>query len=162
MAELRFLHKGRVMPFDGVDPKAPTPLRNIVRGAKTLFRETVLLLTALPTSPARSFEPNLQPDLRILLFAKGLLAQKKDWVQKAYKTKDMRRCAVGALRAAHAMLLLPQKRHPYASIILLGVATSKGFEKIEGLNDNTSHEQVLGAFDEAISIARARPYSIET
>ena len=44
-----------------------------------------------------------------------------------------------------------------ANTILLSVAMSRGFNDIESMNDNSSHRQVISAFDEAIG--RARQYS---
>ena len=43
-----------------------------------------------------------------------------------------------------------------ANTILLSVAMSRGFNDIESMNDNSSHRQVISAFDEAIG--RARQY----
>jgi hypothetical protein len=44
-----------------------------------------------------------------------------------------------------------------ANTILLSVAMGRGFNDIESMNDNSSHRQVVSAFDEAI--ARARQYT---
>ncbi len=41
-----------------------------------------------------------------------------------------------------------------ANTMLLSVAMSRGFNDIESMNDNSSHRQVLSAFDEAIARAR--------
>jgi hypothetical protein len=41
--------------------------------------------------------------------------------------------------------------------VLLAVAQRRGFGSIEALNDCSSHERVLSAFDEAIALARRRP-----
>src|SRR3984957_9815085 len=93
---------------------------------------------------------------KVLTIGRALIEDRKDWVQRRYETRDGRRCAVGALRGASRLLNMhgPQSG---ANTILLAVAMSRGFNDIESMNDNSSHRQVLSAFDEAI--ARARQYS---
>jgi hypothetical protein len=62
------------------------------------------------------------------------------------------------LRGASRLLHLhgPQSE---ANTILLSVAMARGFNDIESMNDNSSHRQVMSAFDDAIT--RARLYSSE-
>ncbi len=111
--------------------------------------------------PLQAFQPIPagQPDavtLQVLTIGRALIEDRKDWVQRRYETRDGRRCAVGALRGAARLMNLhgPQSG---ANTILLSVAMSRGFNDIESMNDNSSHRQVLSAFDEAI--ARARQFS---
>jgi len=94
--------------------------------------------------------------LQVLTIGRALIEDRKDWVQRRYETRDGRRCAVGALRGAARLMNLhgPQSG---ANTILLSVAMSRGFNDIESMNDNSSHRQVISAFDEAIGRARARP-----
>jgi len=143
------------MPFDGIgyltSPAKPSiwmRLSNFVLGTPS----------ATNTMPLRAFQPLPagQPDavtLQVLTVGRALIEDRKDWVQRRYETRDGRRCAVGALRGAARLLNLhgPQTG---ANTILLSVAMSRGFNDIESMNDNSSHRQVISAFDEAISRAR--------
>lgn len=107
--------------------------------------------------PLKAFDP-LPPGqadnatLQVLTIGRALIEDRKDWVQRRYETRDGRRCAVGALRGA-ARLLNLQGPQSGANAILLSVAMSRGFNDIESMNDNSSHRQVLSAFDEAIARA---------
>lgn len=147
------------MPFDGLgyvnSPSSTKP---------TMWtRLSQFMFGAPPTAkslPLQAFQPvpASQPDavtLQVLTIGRALIEDRKDWVQRRYETRDGRRCAVGALRGAARLLNLhgPQTG---ANTILLSVAMSRGFNDIESMNDNSSHRQVLSAFDEAI--ARARQY----
>jgi len=143
------------MPFDGIGyltspAKASiwTRLSNFVLGTPSVAK----------TIPLRAFQPLPagQPDaitLQVLTVGRALIEDRKDWVQRRYETRDGRRCAVGALRGAARLLNLhgPQTG---ANTVLLSVAMSRGFNDIESMNDNSSHRQVISAFDEAISRAR--------
>jgi hypothetical protein len=40
-----------------------------------------------------------------------------------------------------------------ANAVLLSVAMRRGFDSIEKMNDNSTHREVLSAFDEAIARA---------
>jgi hypothetical protein len=110
--------------------------------------------------PAEAFQPvPAQPDavtLQVLTIGRALIEDRKDWVQRRYETRDGRRCAVGAVRGAARLMNLTGPQNG-ANTILLSVAMSRGFNDIESMNDNSSHRQVISAFDEAI--ARARPRS---
>jgi hypothetical protein len=147
------------MPFDGLgyvtaaQSSAPKP--------SLWTRLSHYLLGAPPVAksiPLEAFQPVPagQPDavtLQVLTVGRALIEDRKDWVQRRYETRDGRRCAVGALRGAARMLNLhgPQSG---ANTILLSVAMSRGFNDIESMNDNSSHRQVMLAFDEAIARAR--------
>jgi hypothetical protein len=105
--------------------------------------------------PLQAFQPIPadQPDamtVQVLTVGRALIEDRKDWVQRRYETRDGRRCAVGALRGASRLLSVhgPQTG---ANAVLLSVAMSRGFNDIESMNDNSSHRQVLSAFDEAIA-----------
>lgn len=149
------------MPFDGLGY-----ISNTATPAKPSLwtRLTQFALGTPPVAknlPLQAFQPvpANQPDaltLQILTIGKALIEDRKDWVQRRYETRDGRRCAVGALRGAARMMNLhgPQTG---ANTILLSVAMSRGFNDIESMNDNSSHRQVLSAFDEAISRARQFP-----
>jgi hypothetical protein len=107
--------------------------------------------------PAEAFQP-LAPTaddatLHVLTIGRALIEDRKDWVQRRYETRDGRRCAVGALRGA-ARLMNMQGPQSGANAALLSVAMGRGFNDIESMNDNSSHRQVLGAFDEAIARIR--------
>jgi len=150
------------MPFDGlgyVDTTTSTTAKPSIWARLTQFA-----LGAPPVSkniPLHAFQPipASQPDavtVQVLTIGRALIEDRKDWVQRRYETRDGRRCAVGALRGASRLLNLhgPQSG---ANTMLLAVAMSRGFNDIESMNDNSSHRQVISAFDEAI--ARARQYS---
>jgi hypothetical protein len=149
------------MPFDGLGY-----LSNTATTAKPSLwtRITQFALGTPPVAkslPLHAFQPvpASQPDaltLQVLTIGKALIEDRKDWVQRRYETRDGRRCAVGALRGAARMMNLhgPQTG---ANTILLSVAMSRGFNDIESMNDNSSHRQVISAFDEAISRARHFP-----
>ena len=149
------------MPFDGLgyisntaSPDKPslwTRLAHFALGTPAITKS--LPLHAFQPVPAS------QPDaltLQVLSIGRELIEDRKDWVQRRYETRDGRRCAVGALRGAARMMNLhgPQTG---ANTILLSVAMSRGFNDIESMNDNSSHRQVLSAFDEAVSRARQFP-----
>ncbi len=76
-------------------------------------------------------------------------------MQGRYETIDGRRCAVGALRVASRLMGVRTPPRD-ASNLLLSVANGRGFNDIEKMNDRSTHGQVLGAFDEAITRASAR------
>lgn len=148
------------MPFDGLGyvsttttakPSIWTRLSQFALGAPPVKK----------TIPFHAFQPipTSQPDavtLQVLTIGRALVEDRKDWVQRRYETRDGRRCAVGALRGAARLMNLhgPQSG---ANTILLSVAMSRGFNDIESMNDNSSHRQVVSAFDEAISRARQHP-----
>jgi hypothetical protein len=151
------------MPFDGLGYNGLGSL-NTTAKPSVWARLTQFALGTPPvtkTIPLHAFQPIPadQPDaatVQVLTIGRALIEDRKDWVQRRYETRDGRRCAVGALRGASRLLNLhgPQSG---ANTMLLAVAMSRGFNDIESMNDNSSHRQVLSAFDEAI--ARARQYS---
>jgi hypothetical protein len=148
------------MPFDGLGyvnttakPSLWTRLAQFALGIPPVTK----------TIPLHAFQPgpSALPDaisVQVLTIGRALIEDRKDWVQRRYETRDGRRCAVGALRGASRLLHLhgPQSE---ANTILLSVAMARGFNDIESMNDNSSHRQVMSAFDEAIT--RARLYSSE-
>jgi hypothetical protein len=73
------------------------------------------------------------------------------WIQGYYTTSDGRRCAVGAIRGVRST----RKARQQAKAALLHIAKNQGFQSIEGFNDrpDRTHDQVLAAFDEAITYA---------
>ena len=145
------------MPFDGIGyigPKETGGWSGLAQFAKTLFtwqapprvRAFCPLPSALPDEAAK----------QVLTIGRALIADRKDWVQRRYETRDGRRCAVGALRGA-ARLLNLHGQQTAANALLLAVAMDRGFNDIESMNDNSSHSQVLSAFDEAICRANGLP-----
>ncbi|HEX4365601.1 MAG TPA: hypothetical protein VH023_02165 [Rhodopila sp.] len=140
------------MPFDGLGYVTTTTKPSV------WARLTQLVIGAPPIAknlPLQAFQPIPadQPDamtVQVLTVGRALIEDRKDWVQRRYETRDGRRCAVGALRGASRLLSVhgPQTG---ANAVLLSVAMSRGFNDIESMNDNSSHRQVLSAFDEAIA-----------
>lgn len=144
------------MPFDGSDflgkSSSPPTFPPLGRGLWNRLR--VLARSFLPNAPPRP-DP-LQDGLvvELLTAARGLIEDKRCWVQQDYETRDGRYCAVGALRYA-ARFIGPPDPLVSASRLLLGVARERGFSKIEKMNDRSSHARVLTAFDEALTRARS-------
>ncbi len=142
------------MPFDGLGYLTTQPKVSIW----TRMSHFVLGIPPVAKSvPAYMFQPvpATHPDavtVQILTIGRALIEDRKDWVQRRYETRDGRRCAVGALRGAARLLSLhgPQTA---ANTILLSVAMNRGFNDIESMNDNSTHRQVISAFDEAINRA---------
>jgi len=60
-------------------------------------------------------------------------------------------------RCGAARLLNVRGQQSAATSYLLSVANGRGFNDIESMNDNSSHKQVLSAFDEAITRASLQP-----
>ena len=149
------------MPFDGLGYVSDTTTAN----PSLWTRLTQLMFGAPPLAkslPIHAFQPVPagQPDavtLQVLTVGRALIEDRKDWVQRRYETRDGRRCAVGALRGAARLMNLhgPQTG---ANTVLLSVAMSRGFNDIESMNDNSSHRQVLSAFDEAINRSKHHPH----
>jgi hypothetical protein len=102
-------------------------------------------------SAIRRVEIANMPTLELLRVARAMIADKSNWVQRRYETREGRMCAVGALRAAARKLNLQDSG---AHMALLAVAQSRGFADIESMNDNSSHRTIITAFDEAIAAAR--------
>lgn len=94
-------------------------------------------------------------ELQVLNIARAAICHESNWVQRRYETLNGRRCAVGALRYATKYLGLkhtPEGAHN----ALMAVALSRGFQGIEKMNDNSTHAEVISAFDEACGILMRR------
>jgi hypothetical protein len=142
------------MPFDSAEffskidasPARETGWRGVAgalaSGLRLLFRP----------APA---EPEEIALLRVLEEARGLIELREDWTQGAYESWCGERCAVGALRIAAQHLDLPSAGAA-AHALLAGAALRRGFSSIEAMNDHSRHDQVLAAFDEALTAARLR------
>jgi len=91
--------------------------------------------------------------VELLTTARSLIEDERNWIQHDYETRDGRFCAVGALRYA-ARFIGPSGALTAANRLLLAVARERGFSKIEKMNDRSTHERVLSAFDEAIARAK--------
>lgn len=84
--------------------------------------------------------------------AKSLIEERDRWLQGTYRWFRGRRCAIGALCAAAAKIgdmRVAQTAHA----LLLAIADSRRFTSVEGMNDHSSHADVIRAFDEAIALA---------
>jgi hypothetical protein len=147
------------MPFDGAGYVETTQGGMFSR----LARIVQFWRPAARTMPAWQFRlPNANPDtltVQTLKVGRALIEDRKDWVQRRYETRDGRRCAVGALRAAGRMINTTGSQNG-ASATLLAVAIGRGFNDVESMNDNSSHKQILTAFDEAIARASLIPSSV--
>ena len=143
------------MPFDGLGYIATQSkvtlwerITRVVWGAPRMKTE-IPLIAFQPLPPEEADNTALQ----MLTIGRALIEDRKDWVQRRYETRDGRRCAVGALRGAARLMHLHGPNNG-ANALLLSVAMRRGFNDIESMNDNSTHRQVLSAFDEAISRAR--------
>ena len=144
------------MPFDGFSYVTTTAKLSIWA---RLAQSTWGAPPVTKAIPLRAFQPlpANEPDavtVQVLTIGRALIEDRKDWVQRRYETRDGRRCAVGALRGA-SRLLNVHGSQTGANAIMLSVAMGRGFNDVESMNDNSSHRQVLSAFDEAIT--RASP-----
>ncbi len=142
------------MPFDGLAYLTTTAKPSLWTRLSHFMRGTAPIAKAVPPHLFQPVPPG-QPDaltVQVLTVGRALIEDRKDWVQRRYETRDGRRCAVGALRGA-ARLLNVTGPQTGANAILLSVAMGRGFNDIESMNDNSSHRQVLSAFDEAITRA---------
>ena len=151
------------MPFDGSEFVA-TPVQQQAPawpGLWTLLWQAGRRLR--PSARGLPFEfplpgPADSPDaetVQVLRLARTLIEDERHWIQRRYETLDGRRCAVGAVRSA-ARLLGLRTANGEAHHILLEVAVGRGFTDIEKMNDHSSHQQVLMAFDNAVARAQAR------
>lgn len=152
------------MPFDGSEfiatpvrsdadkPPSRGPLRFLRQIGETLRPRSRGVPVELPVDqPAPSTDATT---IQVLGLARSLIQDERHWIQRRYETLDGRRCAVGAVRAAVRLLGLrigPIDPHH----ALLMVAVSRGFTDIEKMNDHSTHEQIVTAFDEAIYRLRA-------
>jgi hypothetical protein len=152
------------MPFDGAHqlscltpeaaPGTNHPWRAL-RGPLALLLARARALGWLP--PSRS-QPPMPPEIgavHLLRAARALIALEDRWVQGRYKTARGRRCAVGALQAATALIADP-RAFRQAKDLLREEALRRGYSHIETMNDETSHAVVMTAFDSAIARAEAR------
>jgi len=94
--------------------------------------------------------------------AKEFIANRNKWIKGNYRVYDGKVCAIGALQSVGGMYRPDE--HPedcarydtrdwqIAENTLQERARAKGRDCVQALNDNggTTHEQVLGLFDEAI------------
>jgi hypothetical protein len=145
------------MPFDGTG-YVGTKQQGHVWTRLLQITKGLLPAAKAPAPRLLSPLPVTQPDaltLQVLSVGRALIEERKDWVQRRYETRDGRRCAVGALRGA-ARLLHLQGSQTEAHAFLLAVAMDRGFNDIESMNDNSSHRQVISAFDDAIVRATAQ------
>ena len=151
------------MPFDGTEfshalrSHVPSPASSSTRTPLVAWLQRLFLGDAgyakllYPGQPGRVSE---MPAARLLIAARALIENEQAWVQGAYYTPDRKRCAVGALRAATQADWHGSGTKMEAHALLLAVASARGFDKVETMNDNSTHAEVLSAFDEAIARAQ--------
>jgi hypothetical protein len=140
------------MPFDG------TNFRDLDTGDTGLFPNwnTARWRFRLKTRKKRrnaSASDRRAAVIAVLEDARALIATEQRWAQGAYWRFPGRHCAIGALRAAAARLddiTLAWAAHA----LLIEIASNRRFTCVEALNDHSSHAEVIGAFDEAIALAR--------
>jgi hypothetical protein len=140
------------MPFDG------TNFRDLDTGDTRLFPNWSVARWRFRLKTMEKRRDAQASDRRaavtaLLEDARALIVTEERWVQGAYRRFPGRRCAIGALRAAAARLddLTPAWA---AHALLIEIARKRRFTCVEALNDHSSHADVIGAFDEAIALAR--------
>jgi hypothetical protein len=104
--------------------------------------------------PAVALSPGAHYAAAALLLedAKSLIEERDRWLQGTYRWFRGRRCAIGALCAAAAKIS-DMRVAQSAHALLLTVADSRRFTSVEGMNDHSSHSEVIRAFDDAIALA---------
>jgi hypothetical protein len=144
------------MPFDGRDFGAEKVSRwRRWRLAKKLFSRTIpsRKVPVLPAAAPPRNRHNLEA-LQLLTMARALIAERRNWAQGRYETIGGRRCAVGAVCVAAE--ILGGSAGDDACEHLLSVALDRGFGAVETMNDRSTHQEILWAFDEAIARATKR------
>lgn len=157
------------MPFDGCEfsrspePLPPGPSPSIVApsGPRTwLARAWTGLRAFSPAGPERPERQPLDSAACLLRAARALIEAEGNWVVRTYCTRDGKHCAVGALRTAarSSPSEYGRKVRQEAHGLLRAVAKGRGFDTVERMNDESTHAEVLTAFDRAIaSAARHQP-----
>jgi hypothetical protein len=153
------------MPFDGAcDTLLQTSdaAGSGSSGLRWFLRESLAIIFArvriAPLGRIAFGRPAVPSEMRamnLLQSAKAIIALESDWAQGHYRTIDGRRCAVGALQAAAALVRDPIAFR-IAKEMLREEAARVGYRSIESMNDNSNHTRVLAAFDAAIDRAAER------
>jgi hypothetical protein len=147
------------MPFDGVEflrrslpQRSPSSIKTTDIWQRHWHR---------PFETKRAEPAESAPDrkalatLRLLGEARHRIEARQRWTRGVYETAGGKYCAVGALRAA-GWRLQDAAAQKLAHALLLRVARGRGFRSVQRMNDRSTHEQVLLAFDEAIATAQSR------
>ena len=152
------------MPFDGVIGVAIASEHQVfpslwAAGGRFWIR-TRLEQWRRRKKPAVPFSPGAHYAAVALLLedAKFLIEDQERWLQGTYRWFRGRRCAIGALCAAAAKLAdagIAESAHA----LLSHVASGRRFTSVEGMNDGSSHAEVMSAFDEAVALAWDRALS---
>jgi hypothetical protein len=150
------------MPFDGAEflnGSSSICRRSSATTEKAWFRRLQAIFESKGKG-VESFrethqEENAPATLRLLGEARQLIAARQHWTRGIYRTLSGKYCAVGALQAA-GQILHDAAAQKAAHELLKAVARNRGFPTAETMNDRSTHEQVLAAFDEAIAAARQR------
>jgi len=155
------------MPLDGTDFEAPmaadTGLSWVLSKRGCSWIEARLLRRGRGSNIAVILRALVPVDrnttiVRLLQDAKGLIEDPRNWTRRAYRSLRGRHCAVGALRAISGRLKGPSPAWS-ALELLIKVARSRGFASVEAMNDGSSHDAVLAAFDEAIALAQCADFA---
>jgi len=145
------------MPFDGMNFELLDEIEiGVARPSRVFGWRHWLKVIGLWRAP-EPLEPLDQPGevVRLLAEARELIAEDDRWAQGAFWRYPNRRCAMGALRfVARKRNDLDVAASAYSALVK--VARSRGYLSVERMNDNSSHGEVLTAFDEAIQTVRDR------
>jgi len=151
------------MPFDGAEfyrkSSIAAPPADAAAG-EAWYKRLTALMRRQRTSLFRVApeEPEIAT-LRLLEESRQAIEQREHWVQGVYETFGRRYCAAGALRAV-GRRMRGASVESRAYKMLLEVANRRGFLNVEIMNDRSTHDQVLSAFDEAIAAARVRTSAV--
>lgn len=148
------------MPFDGGEfPRFPEWLTSGPSGAVLAepwaWRAWARLRALLPAGPGDRGRVPSDEAVCLLRTARALIETEATWVTGTYRTSDGRRCAVGALHKAarDSEGQYGRRVRHEAHSLLLGAARGRGFDSVERMNDNSTHAEVLAAFDAALAKA---------
>lgn len=156
------------MPFDGKefkytaqfsDPAEPTGFAEPQGKIRRLLGLGLWSVAATMFSKQAYAVPQRIPEssevvaAQLLRAARAMIDREEMWVQGRYNARGGRHCAIGALRAAGRFYHSETLRLAHA--LLHNVATSRGFDSVEKMNDASTHSQVLAAFGTAIASAEA-------
>jgi len=155
------------MPFDGViDVEGVSEdevFPSLWAAGSRFWVRTRLQRWRSRKEPAVAFSPGVHYAAVALLLedTKSLIEDRERWLKGTYRWFRGRRCAIGALCAAARKfgdVRIAQSAHS----ILLHVAVSRHFTCVEGMNDLSSHAEIMSAFDEALALAWARALSADS
>ena len=143
------------MPFDGVGLQESQSHRPAVSSGNgwlaAVYEALGPTIRARLMPEARPAAVTTEEIVMLLRTARALAEPSHRWVRGHYHRFPGRYCGVGALR--EAARTVGRRAIVPAHELLLDVAHKHGFETVERMNDHSSHDFMLAAFDTAIANA---------